>query len=182
MSNRSTTPAPSSEPSLFGDLAVATARPSGRLTAPPGVAKIPLATARERASRAAHHLAGDRRVRLIYLFGSTAAGDRAAVGDVDLGILTRPALNLRELLALRADAAASAGAGLDLVPLNGAPVVLAWEVVRHGECLYAADPAEELDFLLRTQRGYWDFKPFLETQWRLTARRLEERQRRGSQA
>ena len=167
--------------SPFADFVAASA-PSSRLSAPLVAAKIPLREARERTARAARQLAGDRRVRLVYLFGSTASRASANVGDIDLGILTRPALTLRQLLSLRAEVAVTVGSGIDLVALNDAPVVLAWEIVRNGECLYAADPADQLEFVMRVQRHYWDFKPFLETQWRLTGRRLEERLQRGSQA
>lgn len=161
---------------------LSTAPSSRRLSTLPRKATLSLLDAQERAAAATRHLAEDQRVRLVFLFGSTAAHDRSFVGDVDLGILTRPALTLRQLLALRAEVAADAGSGLDLVSLNEAPVVLAWEVVEHGECLYAADPAEQLEFVTRARSRYWDFKPFLETQWRLAGRRIEERLRRGPQA
>ena len=171
---------PSPKSGLFA-IAEAPEPSSRRLSALPRPAKLSLSKARERATRATGRLAGDPRVRLVFLFGSVASGDRAAVGDVDLGILTRPDLTLRQLLNLRAEVAAAAGSGVDLVSLNQASVALAWEVVRRGECLYAADPSEELEYVTRAWSRYWDFKPFLDAQWRLTGRRLEERLRRGSQ-
>jgi predicted nucleotidyltransferase len=62
------------------------------------------AVARERAERASRALAADPRVRLVFLFGSAADPDRQVVGDVDLAVLTAPALTLREQLRLGADA------------------------------------------------------------------------------
>jgi hypothetical protein len=76
---------------------------------------------------------------------------------------------------------AATGAPIDLVSLNDASVVLAWEVADSGRCLYARDPDAEIGFVTRARARYWDFKPFLDQQWRLTAERLEER-RRGAQA
>ncbi len=81
---------------------------------------------------------------------------------------------------LRTDVAATTGAPIDLVSLNEASVVLAHEVATSGTCLYARDPDIEVEFVTRAHARYWDFKPFLEEQWRLTGERLEER-RRGSE-
>jgi hypothetical protein len=72
------------------------------------------------------------------------------------------------------------GAPIDLVFLDGAPVVLAREVVDHGTCLFSRTPQDEVQFVTRARARYWDFKPFLDEQWRLAAARQEER--RGSQA
>jgi predicted nucleotidyltransferase len=136
--------------------------------------------ARAVADRAAEVLARDTRVKLVYLFGSAADPHRKLVRDVDIAVLTVPALSLDELMRLRADVVAAAGAPVDLVSLNEASVVLAQEVATSGRCLYARDPDVEMGFVTRAHSRYWDFKPFLEEQWRLTGERLEER-RRGPQ-
>jgi predicted nucleotidyltransferase len=143
----------------------------------------PLSTeqARQAADRAAHWLANDGRVRLVYQFGSSVDSARAAVRDVDIAILTDPPLPLDALLRLRADLVVETGAPIDLVSLNDASVVLAWEVADSGRCLYARDADTDTDFVTRVRARYWDFKPFLDEQWRLAGERLEER-RRGSQA
>ncbi len=132
------------------------------------------------AADAAQQLAHDGRVQLVYLFGSAADPERKLVRDIDLAVLTIPPLPLDELMRLRADAAAATAAPLDLVSLNDASVVLAHEVATSGTCLYARDPEIETEFVTRAHARYWDFKPFLDEQWRLTGERLEER-RRGSQ-
>src|ERR1035437_9036563 len=137
--------------------------------------------ARSGAERAAQFLTGDPRVRLVFLFGSAADPGRPAVRDVDLAVLTNPPLSLDELMRLRADVVGATGAPIDLVSLNDASVILAWEVADSGRCLYARDADAETEFVPRARSRYWDFKPFLDQQWRLTAQRLEER-RRGSQA
>ncbi|RMH18249.1 MAG: nucleotidyltransferase domain-containing protein [Acidobacteria bacterium] len=140
---------------------------------------IAVAVARERARRAAEFLARDERVRLVFLFGSAADPDARSARDVDLAILSRPPLELDELMRLRADLVAAAGAGLDLVSLNDASVVLAKEVANGGRCLFARTPEEETDFVVRARSRFWDWKPFLETQWRLTGERLAARLVRG---
>ncbi len=139
---------------------------------------IPVEEARATAERAARHLATDRRVRLVYLFGSAAdVSPPEGVGDIDLAILTAPPLDLEERLRLGADLGEFAGPGLELVSLNEAPVVLAHEVAAHGRCLYADPPEAETDFVLRARARHRDFRPYLERQWRLAGERLEGRLR-----
>jgi len=135
------------------------------------------ADARSAAERAARQLAADLRVRLVFLYGSTADPGRDQVRDVDLAITCRPRLALGDLLRLRADAVAAARVPLDLIALEDAGVVLAWEVAESGRCLFARDPDDEVTFVTRARARYWDFKPFLEEQWRLAGERLEERRR-----
>jgi len=132
--------------------------------------------ARRAAELAARQLAADGRVQLIFLFGSAADPGRAVVRDVDLAVLTEPAVPFDELMRLRADLIAATGVEIDLVSLNGAPVVLAHEVAESGCCLYARTPDAEVEFVTRARSRYWDFKPFLDEQWRCAGERLRERQ------
>jgi len=133
--------------------------------------------ARQVAERAAHELARDPRVRLVYLFGSAADVERTTVRDVDLAVLTEPPLSQDELLRMRADLVLATEPVIDLISLNDAPVVLAWEVADSGRCLYARDADAETEFVTRARTHYWDFKPFLDEQWRLAGERLQERRR-----
>jgi predicted nucleotidyltransferase len=146
-----------------------------------GTRRLSAEEARRGAAGAARQLAADPRVRLVYLFGSAADSGRAAVRDIDIAVWADPPLALDELLRLRADLVDAAPVPVDLVSLNHASVVLAWEVADSGRCLYARDADAEIEFVTRARARYWDFKPFLEQQWRLTEERLEER-RRGSQS
>jgi predicted nucleotidyltransferase len=138
--------------------------------------KLAPEVARQRAGKAAQALAADPRVKLVVLFGSAADPERRIpVRDVDVGIFTEPPLGLFELLDLRAGVVDEIGGEIDLVSLNDASVVLAHEVADTGRFLYA-DPAErEIDFITRARMRYFDFKPYLEEQWRLSGERLKER-------
>jgi hypothetical protein len=69
----------------------------------------------------------------------------------------------------------SGHAPIDLVSLNDASIVLAWEVVDRGVCLFARDHDVETDFVTRAHARYWDFKPFREAQWRLAGERAAAR-------
>jgi predicted nucleotidyltransferase len=140
--------------------------------------KIPPEVARERAERAARFLAADPRVKLVFLFGSAADPERKIpVRDVDLAILTDPPLDFWDLLRLRADAVFQSGGEIDLVSLNDAGVVLAHEVADTGRCLYASPPELETDFVTRARMRYFDFKHYLDQQWKTLGERLEERLR-----
>jgi len=141
----------------------------------------PVEVLREGAGRAAAFLGRDRRVRLVYVFGSAACPTSKFARDLDLAILSVPSPSLDELMRLRADVVAEARCPVDLVSLGDASVVLAKEVADTGRCLFAASPDIEVEFVTRARARYWDFKPFLEEQWRSAGRRAEERSR-GSQA
>lgn len=136
---------------------------------------LSIAAARQHAEQAARFLARDPRVRLVYLFGSAAQPDRPAARDVDIAVLTDRALALDDLMKWRADLVLATGAPIDLISLNDASIVLAHEVADSGVCLYAKSEDIETEFVTRARARYWDFKPFLDEQWRLAGERLEER-------
>ncbi len=101
--------------------------------------------------------ARDPRISLVYVFGSAVASERLHARDVDLAVLTTPALSLDELMRLRADIVDATRAPIDLVSLNDASIVLAHEVAVSERCLYARTPDVE------------------DAQWRLAGERLAER-------
>ena len=138
---------------------------------------IRAADARAAADRAGALLARDPRVRLVFLFGSAADPARAEVRDLDLAVLTEPALDLDGLLRLRADLVAAVGTPIDLVSINDAPIVLAHEIADSGRCLFAASPDIEVDFVVRARARYLDWQPFREEQWRQAGERIEDRRR-----
>lgn len=140
-----------------------------------GGATISQKQARSAADRVAARLSDDPRVRLVYLFGSSLDQSRPVVRDIDIAVLFEVAPDLDELLRLRADLVALAGAPIDLVALNEAGVVLTHEVAATGLCLFAADDDVRVEFLTRANARYWDFKPVLAEQWRLLGERWATR-------
>ena len=116
----------------------------------------------------------------MYLYGSAADPNRGRARDVDLAVSCTPPLRFDELLRLRADLVDVARVRIDLVSLENAGVVLAWEIAETGRCLFARDVDAEVEFITRARARYWDFKPFLEEQWRLAGERITER-RRGTE-
>lgn len=139
------------------------------------MARRPRTEALVAAERLAERLQADPRVRIVFLFGSAADANAATVGDLDFGIVARPPLPAPELMALRAELTAEARTPVDLVDLERASVVLRKEVADQGRCLYARAEDEALDFIVRARSRFWDFRPYLEVQWRLAAERREAR-------
>ena len=129
----------------------------------------------EAAARAAERLASDHRVRLVYLFGSAASGERRDPRDIDIAVWTDPPFTLEDLMRCRADLVLDTKVPLDLVSLSDASIVLAHEIVEGWRCLYARDSDIEAEVVTRSRMRYWDFKPYRDEQWRLTRQRLEER-------
>ncbi len=113
----------------------------------------------------------------MYLFGSAVQPGNPSPRDIDLAVLEEPDLSFDESMRLASRLSVDTEARVDLVLLARAPVVLAHEVVENGVCLFARTTDDEIDFVTRTRARYWDWKPFLEEQWRLTGERLEERER-----
>ena len=142
--------------------------------------RIPREQAGAAAVHAARFLAQNPRVSLVYVFGSAADPTCAVVRDVDLAVLAEPPLSFDDILRLRADVVAATGMPIDLISLNTAPVVLAKEIADGGRCLFSRTPEADVEFVTRARARYWDFKPFLDEQWRLAGERLAER-RRGTE-
>jgi hypothetical protein len=92
-----------------------------------------------------------------------------------VAFLARPTLSFDERLRLQGDVSRAAGGHVDLVPIDAAPVALCYEIADAGQCLFAREPDEEVEFVTRARSRYWDFRPFLEEQSRLAAERQRER-------
>lgn len=76
----------------------------------------------------------DRRfgVVCLWLFGSKAAGRERPDSDLDLACLFRDRPEPEELLEIRAEAEALVGRPVDVVDLDEASPILAWQVLKHG--------------------------------------------------
>ena len=118
-------------------------------------------------------------VILAYLFGSQATGKVHGESDIDIAVLLgegspndRLAIQLKLLEGLsrvcRSDR-------VDLVILNEAPPLLAYEVLRNGIQLYSIDDNARVEFQVRTLRTFEDTAPLRKA----LADAMEERARTG---
>ncbi|WP_251979434.1 type VII toxin-antitoxin system MntA family adenylyltransferase antitoxin [Salinibacter ruber] len=123
-------------------------------------------------------LADHPAVRAAYLFGSIAAGRERDRSDLDLGIVVdsdrwEPT---DDKVPLITDCMEAAGRDwIDLVVLNGAPLVLQFEAVRPNAPLYGADNFDHGAFISKVVRMYWDFEPYLRRQRKALKERLQEK-------
>ena len=101
--------------------------------------------------------AEDPRVVLAVLFGSARDGTVRQGSDVDIGVLLAPALSPLEFYAFYVEMTArlSAIPELDLVDLNHAGSVLAFEALR-GRRLYVGNDEAVAAFSSRVAREYED--------------------------
>jgi|SoiMethySBSTD1v2_1073268.scaffolds.fasta_scaffold78984_3 predicted nucleotidyltransferase len=103
-------------------------------------------------------------VRLTYLFGSQATRRTHSSSDVDVAVLLDESLTpderFVERLRLLGDLSRIFDTDdVDLVILNEAPPLLAYETLRHGILLYCADAQTRIEFQVRTLRAYEDTMP-----------------------
>lgn len=100
-------------------------------------------------------------IDLLYLFGSTARGDRHAGSDVDIAYHAPKLLNPREhlkLITALGSLRMIPSGEIDLVALNRAPSLLQYQVLTEGKKLYGSDRADDR-FYRSTLKQYIDAKP-----------------------
>ena len=105
-------------------------------------------------------------VKLLYLFGSQVEDKTGPMSDYDFGVFVDPAqptpdlehhLSHRLALALQADK-------VDVVPLNRAPIELAYAVIAQGRLLYEADITTRVEYEAQVLSRYFDYLPVLRAQ------------------
>ena len=109
-----------------------------------------------------------REVRLVYLFGSKVYDDEGPLSDYDFGIFFDGGKFSPNLVAevthtlsraLKTDR-------VDVVPLNRAPIELAYSVLVQGELIYELDRATRVEYEARILGLYGDYLPVLREQRR----------------
>ena len=94
----------------------------------------------------------------LYLFGSRATGRARAGSDVDVAALVNELPEPLERLQLRQQLEDELGGSVDLVILNDASPILAWQVLRHGQLIYDGSPGIRANFEMTTMTAYADLK------------------------
>jgi predicted nucleotidyltransferase len=118
--------------------------------------------------RVAQAVADIPEIQLVYLFGSQVTGNIGPLSDYDFGVLLdSPAAwpQLRAELGRRL-AQALDMRRIDLVPLNRAPIELAFAVIAEGELLFERDVATRVEYEARIMSLYGDYLPVLRQQRR----------------
>jgi len=103
--------------------------------------------------------ASDPRIVALYVFGSRARGEATERSDVDVGIVFRQDVALRDLLLLEDALERHLRLPVDLVDAGRASAFLALDVIR-GERVYCSDPDRCDEFELYVMRRAGDLAPF----------------------
>jgi len=121
-------------------------------------------------------------VVLAYLFGSQAEEKAGPISDVDIAVLLGPQVDREQWFQVQLDLIGELTSlfhrnDVDVVILNEATPVLAYEVVRSGRVLYEAEPGTRVDYEVTALRRYADTKPLRRLQDRRLLERVEEYRR-----
>ena len=107
-------------------------------------------------------------VRLVYLFGSKVYDDEGPLSDYDFGILFDRGKFSRNMEAEVTHALSRAleTDRVDVVPLNRAPIEMAYSVLVQGELIYEIDRTTRVEYEARILGLYGDYLPVLREQRR----------------
>jgi predicted nucleotidyltransferase len=103
---------------------------------------------------------------LVYLFGSRLSGNVGPMSDYDLAVFVEKYDDSERVLAELSHAAAVVFIPdrVDVVPLNHAPVELAYAVIAQGECIFQKDNATRVEYEAKVLSMYGDYLPVLRAQ------------------
>ena len=90
----------------------------------------------------------DKRVGVdsLWVYGSVSSGRARSDSDLDVGVLARERLSAAELADVRAEAEALLGCSVDLVDLDQASPILAYQVLKHGRLVVDRAPSRRYRF------------------------------------
>lgn len=117
---------------------------------------------------------GSGAVDLLVLFGSLARPGGPRVRDVDIGVLYRGGVTVRERWLVEDRLRRALRAPVDIVDLAAAPPLLRFEIARDGVVLYERRPFLWADFQVRAMGDWWDWAPYQRRIDRGAVRKLAE--------
>lgn len=94
--------------------------------------------------------AGQRKVRLAYLFGSHGKGTEGPLSDIDIAVFLDNNLSKHERQETQLELLSEISSivktdRLDLVVMNDCPIDLNYEIIKHGRILNIKDEGEKVD-------------------------------------
>jgi predicted nucleotidyltransferase len=124
------------------------------------------------------HFFHQRPVLLAYLFGSQTTGRTHAESDIDVAVLLNASLTAEERFAERLTLIGALSRllstdNVDVVILNEAPPLLAFEALRNGVLLYCSNENARVEFQVCTLRTYEDTAPLRQVLLEAMAERIK---------
>ncbi len=109
-------------------------------------------------------IAEDKDVVALYAFGSLAEGNLKPLSDLDFGILLSDSLDKQDRFKKSIDLICTFNETLktdevDMVILNDNPLRFAYHILKTGKLLHCRDKNQIIDFIEKTIKLYFDFKP-----------------------
>lgn len=108
----------------------------------------------------------NKSVRLVYLMGSQASGQTKPYSDVDMAVLFDQNLSTKQRFDVRiellSDLTKFLGTdNVDLIDLQNASPVFAYEAIKHRKELYVQNEDTRVDFETKALANYFDQKYYL---------------------
>ncbi|MDI6896404.1 type VII toxin-antitoxin system MntA family adenylyltransferase antitoxin [Methanocella conradii] len=109
------------------------------------------------------------RVKLAYLFGSTAKGKAGGLSDIDIAVVLDESLNKKERFDLQLKLISELAGVLntdkvDLVVMNDAPISLQYEIIKASRPLLVRNESKRIDLEHRILSRYLD-RRYYEKRW-----------------
>jgi predicted nucleotidyltransferase len=118
-------------------------------------------------------------VAIVYLFGSTAAGSKSPLSDVDIGVVLKNVPSGKDTRAIYHNlyelfTEIYPSEKLDIVFLQEASLSLQYSAVCEGKVLFEIDPILTADYKHSVMNQYLDFRPILDYFDKVTMKRYAE--------
>ncbi len=115
---------------------------------------------------------------LAYLFGSTVRGDTGGLSDVDIGVLLDEKISKKDRFDMELNLISEIATlikknKIDLVVLNEAPLLLAYNIIRKGIIL-KSNETERVNFETKILSKYMDEKYYIKRHTEETLKRIAE--------
>lgn len=105
----------------------------------------------------------DKKVFLLYLFGSRATGHDKSTSDIDFAFFSSKDFSWNDYYLLHGSITKILGTDrANFLWLNKADPVITFEVIATGRILYYKDTDTLNDFELKARKNYYDYKFYLE--------------------
>lgn len=133
----------------------------------------------QRLNELANAVQGMQEIDALYLFGSQALEKANKLSDIDLAVLLRKDVSVMRYFDYRRAYGVKFSDILkmervDVVILNEASIMLAFEVLSARKILFERDSAHRVEFEVQVVNAYLDFKPLMEVRRQYTKQQLDQ--------
>ena len=127
-------------------------------------------------SQIKEYFATKNEVIAVYLFGSRAEGVARPDSDLDIAVLIKEQAedHFAYRMGLAEDLEKLAGIHTEVVVLQEVPLLLQFQVLKHGKLLFERDPSQRAAYQMRLMSRYYDYKRFFDFHSRSLRKSIKE--------